>query len=369
MPDTRMLKGRVADWVGQTGMIVCGPMHGSTAADERLALAIRRFAEALQWPVFAEPASRLSGRCGKVEIGSLDRLVTSGALKGREPSVLIQLGAGPTSKRVRHWIAGLDCEHVALDRDGLWRDPSMHAQTLISGDEATTLERWVDDLRSETIPADLKFWTHACTALISSLDVSGWSEALVMRRVLERFEALFIASSLPIRHLEGWIPVQEHPNVIVSNRGLNGIDGNLATALGAAKALDQPLLAVIGDVAFVHDLGALAQLVADQPNMAIVVIDNAGGGIFRRLPIAAHPQAFDRYFETAPAINLLESARGLGLSAVRVTNIDELESALPEFIGATTPRVLIAEVGDQADRQWRQASERLYQQLLGGFES
>ena len=369
MPDTRGLKGRVLDWVGQTGLIVCGPMHGSTADDERLSLAVGRLAQALQWPIFAEPASRLSGRCGKFEMGSLDRLVTSGALKGREPQVLIQLGTGPTSKRVRHWIAGLDCEHVTLDRDGLWRDPSMRAQTLIAGDETTTLERWVHDLESKTAPVDLTFWRHARAALNSSLSVSGWSEAAVMRSVLKGFEALFVASSLPIRHLEGWIPAEEHPNVVVSNRGLNGIDGNLATALGAAKALDQPLLAVIGDVAFVHDLGALAQLVADQPNMAIVVIDNAGGGIFRRLPIAAHPEAFDRYFETAPAINLLESARGLGLSAVRVTNTEELESVLPEFVGASTPRVLIAEVSEQADRRWRQTSERLYHQLLGEFES
>jgi 2-succinyl-5-enolpyruvyl-6-hydroxy-3-cyclohexene-1-carboxylate synthase len=93
------------------------------------------------------------------------------------------------------------------------------------------------------------------------------------------------------------------PTTVLSNRGLNGIDGTLSTALGVATSSGQKTLVVIGDVAFVHDLGALAQIVAEQPDLAVLVIDNSGGGIFRRLPIAAHPSAFESCFETPPAID------------------------------------------------------------------
>ena len=364
VPDIQVLKGRVEGWSGQKGFILCGPMHGNSADDERRGEAVSRFAEVMGWPVFAEPASRLTGRCGDVMAGSLDRLVAIGALKDREPDVLIQMGAGPTSKRVRQWIANLDCEHIVLDRDGLWRDPSMRAQTLIAGDEVTTLDHWSEQLHGSLRGPREDFWAQSVDALGSSLSVQGWSESGVMRAVMKHFDALYVASSLPIRHVEGWIPTDEHPSVILSNRGLNGIDGTLATALGASKVLDQPLLAVVGDVAFVHDLGALAQVVAEQSDFAIVVIDNGGGGIFRRLPIAKHPQVFDRYFETAPAIDVLDAARGLGLRAVRVANQDELDAALPEFVAATTPRVLIASVDEQDDRQWRETSERVFARLL-----
>ena len=133
--------------------------------------------------------------------------------------------------------------------------------------------------------------------------------------------------------------------------------------------LEKPLLAVVGDVACVHDLGALAQLVAESSNLAVVVIDNGGGGIFRRLPIADHPEAFTRYFETAPAVDLLDSIRGLGLSVVRVTNEDELESALPPFIDATTPRVMIASVENEEDLLWRKTSEDVFERLLREIRS
>ena len=64
IPDVRALKGRVERWRGQRGLILCGPMHGAAANDERLATSVARFAQAIGWPVFAEPSSRLSGRCG-----------------------------------------------------------------------------------------------------------------------------------------------------------------------------------------------------------------------------------------------------------------------------------------------------------------
>ncbi len=369
MPDVRALEGRVARWKGQHGFIICGPMHGAAANDERLATAVARFAEAIGWPVFAEPSSRLSGRCGDAEAGSLDRFYGTGALAGREPSVLIQLGAGATSKRVRHWIAELECEHIILDRDGLWRDPCMHAQTLVAGDEVATLVHWTQQLQEPSASSLNAFWGHANYAFKTSLNVSGWSEAGAMRRIIEHFDALLVASSLPIRHLEGWIPIDEHPPLVLSNRGLNGIDGNLATALGAAKVLDKSLLAVVGDVACVHDLGALAQLATESLNLAVVVIDNSGGGIFRRLPIADHPEAFERYFETAPAIDLRDAIRGFGLSVFRVTNHEELESALPQFVDATTPRALIVSVGNEEDLLWRQKSEDVFERLLREMSS
>ena len=134
-----------------------------------------------------------------------------------------------------------------------------------------------------------------------------------------------------------------------------------------ATSSGQKTLVVIGDVAFVHDLGALAQIVAEQPDLAVLVIDNSGGGIFRRLPIAAHPSAFESCFETPPAIDLLNTARGLGLSAERVEDHEALSQVVPVWVRASGPRVLIADVGHDQDQDWRALVDQALIDWLGGL--
>jgi 2-succinyl-5-enolpyruvyl-6-hydroxy-3-cyclohexene-1-carboxylate synthase len=349
------------------GWLVCGPMHGSAADDERLCDAVRAFAQSLGWPVFAEPASRLRGRCGANEAGYLDRLLGAGFVGQYEPEVVVQIGSGLTSKRIRQWLSSWSGDHLILDRDGLWRDPTLGAGLLVAGDEAGTLDR-LSKQQLVAAPSDwLTTWRDAAQAAESSLNVEGWSEASALGRVIEHFDCMQVASSLPIRHLEGWVPRSKMPTTVLSNRGLNGIDGTLSTALGVATSSGQKTLVVIGDVAFVHDLGALAQIVAEQPDLAVLVIDNSGGGIFRRLPIAAHPSAFESCFETPPAIDLLSAARGLGLSAERVEDHEALSQVAPVWVRASGPRVLIADVGHDQDQDWRALVDQALIDWLGGL--
>ena len=366
MPDLRALDGVAARLEGRRGVVLCGPMHGAAAHDERLVRALTRFTERIGWPVFAEPASRLSGRLGSSEVGYFDRLLRAGFVEAHEPDVVLQLGAGATSKVVRQWLAQRQGDLVVVDRDGLWRDPSWRAALLIAGDEAAALEGLGERLDEAPLPDHLQRWRQGRLAIESSLYTEGWSEAAAMRFAVSRYETAVVASSLPIRHLEGWVPLSDHPRRVVSNRGLNGIDGTIATAIGVAQSVDHAVLAVVGDVACVHDLGALAQVVAEQPRLTVMVIDNGGGGIFRRLPIAQHDTAFERYFQTKPAIDLARTAKGIGLQVTTVTQFDELEEAFSSASSSVAPGLVLVRVDPAQDQAWRNSSDGAARALVAG---
>ena len=108
---------------------------------------------------------------------------------------------------------------------------------------------------------------------------------------------LFVASSNPVRHLNQFVRPQEKIVSILANRGASGIDGTVASALGVAVKTDKPTILVIGDLALYHDLNSLHLIRRLDIPLIIVVINNDGGGIFQRLPIATHDPPFTRLFQ------------------------------------------------------------------------
>jgi 2-succinyl-5-enolpyruvyl-6-hydroxy-3-cyclohexene-1-carboxylate synthase len=140
---------------------------------------------------------------------------------------------------------------------------------------------------------------------------------------------LFVSASMPIRDLEWFAPAVSSPPRVLANRGANGIDGVVSTALGvAASEANHRTIALLGDLAFLHDVSGLVN-VPDVP-CTFVVPDNGGGGIFSFLPQAEElgRDTFERLFGTPPSSDLGAVARGFGLSVVEVSNLSELEAAL-----------------------------------------
>jgi 2-succinyl-5-enolpyruvyl-6-hydroxy-3-cyclohexene-1-carboxylate synthase len=124
------------------------------------------------------------------------------------------------------------------------------------------------------------------------------------------------------------------------SRGANGIDGNIATATGLALASGSAV-AVVGDLAFRHDVGALLAARELGARLVLVVVDNGGGGIFEYLPIAAHDD-FTPYFLTPQQSDVAAIARGAGARVVELGSTAAVASAVNEALNAIGPTVLVA---------------------------
>jgi 2-succinyl-5-enolpyruvyl-6-hydroxy-3-cyclohexene-1-carboxylate synthase len=108
---------------------------------------------------------------------------------------------------------------------------------------------------------------------------------LALGRALRDGDSVFAASSMPVRDLEAFLRPGPEGVRFAANRGANGIDGLVSTSAGLAAGSGTRTWAVLGDLALFHDLGGLAA-VRHAPELRLIVIDNAGGGIFHFLPQA-----------------------------------------------------------------------------------
>jgi 2-succinyl-5-enolpyruvyl-6-hydroxy-3-cyclohexene-1-carboxylate synthase len=144
---------------------------------------------------------------------------------------------------------------------------------------------------------------------------------------------------MPIRDLEWYAAAEATPPRVLANRGANGIDGVVSTALGVAvsgSGSGCPTVALLGDLAFLHDVSGLVNL--PELPCTFVVVDNGGGGIFSFLPQAGSLETgtFERLFGTPPSSDLGAIARGFGLRVRDVTSLSELGPAL----GAPAPALV-----------------------------
>jgi 2-succinyl-5-enolpyruvyl-6-hydroxy-3-cyclohexene-1-carboxylate synthase len=174
-------------------------------------------------------------------------------------------------------------------------------------------------------------------------EMTQWSEALVAREIgsgLTSGQSLFIASSRPIRDIEGFASARSGIETF-ANRGLAGIDGNISTALGIA-ATRKETVAVLGDLSFLHDLTGLIH--QEEINLKIIVIDNNGGGIFSTLPHRG-VSGFETIFGTPHHLDIKKIAESFGLSTASVKNQSELQAELKKPVKGLS--LLVVNVPDR----------------------
>ncbi len=169
----------------------------------------------------------------------------------------------------------------------------------------------------------------AIASVLGSEITEPWVAGAVYRHAAETGSTVFVSSSMPIRDLEWYAPALAEPPCVHANRGVNGIDGIVSTALGIA-ASGTRTIALLGDLALLHDVSGLVNL-SDQP-CHFVVLDNGGGGIFSFLPQAesTDEDTFEQIFGTPPTSDLALVARGFGLRVIDVAARTELELGLSE---------------------------------------
>ena len=293
---------------------------------------VLRFAEVAGWPVLADPLSNL-----RVQgtIAAYDPLLrVPGFAGGHAPDVVLRIGGPTTNKPLVQWLDP-SVDQVLVDPDGAWLDPLHGVSGRMVADPELLLGALADAVDVMVDDEWVRTWTDADTAARSAIDalVDGWDEPFEGRiardvvRATPTDGSLVVASSMPVRDVESFAPTRDQV-IFHANRGVNGIDGFVSTALGIAAGSDGPTVALLGDLCFLHDSNGLLAAVDRGVDATFVVVDNGGGGIFSFLPQADLPDHFETLFATPQSVDVGALAAVHGIPVTEVGGAAELEPAL-----------------------------------------
>jgi 2-succinyl-5-enolpyruvyl-6-hydroxy-3-cyclohexene-1-carboxylate synthase len=355
------------------GVVVAGRHERDTPLGE----AAGEACSALGWPLLADPMS--GARRGDAAIAHYDALLREPMFaRAHTPEVVLRVGDLPVSKPLRTWLAGLtEARQIALDPEGALQDPASVVFDSIAAEPAATLSALTrllgasapnadasgatagagrEDVQ-QTVPVGhypdwLESWRsadeRASESILGVLAASGCSEPVVTAELgvlLPKEATLFVASSMPVRDIETFWPVRPDPPRVLCNRGANGIDGTVSSALGAVASGRGPVVLLIGDVALAHDIGGLLAAKRLDLEVTIVLLNNEGGGIFDFLPVAGVEMARDvytRHIATPTGLDFAQAAALYGLSHETVVDVAGLRAALERALAA--PGSAIVEV-------------------------
>jgi 2-succinyl-5-enolpyruvyl-6-hydroxy-3-cyclohexene-1-carboxylate synthase len=272
---------------------------------------------------------------------------------------VVRFGATTTSKPMLTLLETMRPPQIVVDGDRGWSDPGILPTTFIQADAAATANELADALAGGPArdPAWARAWCEADRAADRAL--ADWLDGVTRRG--EPFEGqpfallgdllpdgamLWAGNSMPVRDLDDWLPVTARAIRPMSNRGANGIDGVVSTALGASAAGVDPVALVVGDLSFLHDLNALVAARLHGLSATIVLVDNDGGGIFSFLSQATAdalevglPVHYEELFGTPHGIDVGPIVTALGGEFADVTT-GTLRAALADSIAAPRVQVL-----------------------------
>jgi 2-succinyl-5-enolpyruvyl-6-hydroxy-3-cyclohexene-1-carboxylate synthase len=328
-------------------LIVCGPQP-----DPNLAQAVTSLASRLGAPLLADPLSQLrwgphSRECVVDRYDSFLR--DEGTAQSLIPDLVLRIGGTPTSKPLIQYLQRHSSAPLIIIAESRWPDPTLLAEEIVRADPATACAQLATSI-GEDVAGDATWrarWGEIDRSARNALEqyACGISEpfegaALAdVAAVLPDNSALFVSSSMPVRDLDAFASGDQRRIRVLSNRGANGIDGVISTALGAAAGIrstsGEPLVLVIGDLAFYHDMNGLLAARLHNLDATIVVLNNDGGGIFSFLPQAEHPQHFEQLFGTPHGLDFAPAATLYAASYERVIDSASLRRAVTNAIAGS----------------------------------
>jgi 2-succinyl-5-enolpyruvyl-6-hydroxy-3-cyclohexene-1-carboxylate synthase len=350
-----------------SGLIVCGPQD-----DPSFPAAVARLAEELGFPVLADPLSQV--RCGQhhhsLIIDTYDAFLRDWELaEALAPDVVLRFGATPTSKSLLQYLQRHGHSRQVLIDAGGWNDPALVASELMRVDSHALCDGLVAALqRMAPMSRPGSSWAERWVQMAQRTRAAlrdrlvaepGLSEPRVfveLAALLPDGATLFAGNSMPVRDLDTFFPGGTRSIRFLANRGASGIDGVVSTALGASTASEGPLVLVIGDLSFYHDMNGLLAAKRHHLQATIVLLNNDGGGIFSFLPQAQEPEHFEELFGTPHGLDFRHAAELYGLGYRRIDGWETFRPAFRESLEA--PGVTLLEV-----RTKRQANVAVHRDL------
>ncbi len=357
------------EWLqSRRGVIIAGVAQPQEP--ENYCRAIALLSQTLNWPVLAEGLSpvRNYANLNPYLISTYDQILRNPQLaKQLAPQMVIQVGDMPTSKELRTWINHTQPRRWIIDPSDQNLDP-LHGRTThlrisieqLAYGEVGSREQGAGGVYSPSSYDYLQLWCSAEAKVRVAIDetMTKMEElveskaAWLLSQTLPPGTPLFISNSMPVRDVEFfWHPnnfrVRSH-----FNRGANGIDGTLSTALGMAHR-QQSSVILTGDLALLHDTNGFLIRNKFVGHLTILLINNNGGGIFEMLPIAKFEPPFEEFFGTPQDIDFAQLCATYSVEHELITSWQQLQQQLNPLPNKGI-RVLELRTNRKVDAKWRQ---------------
>ncbi|MGE7912600.1 2-succinyl-5-enolpyruvyl-6-hydroxy-3-cyclohexene-1-carboxylic-acid synthase [Lysinibacillus xylanilyticus] len=293
------------------------------------------FVRQLKWPVIVESLSNMRSSvpddCLPYLITTYDAIMKSEDFKAIvAPDTVLRLGAQPVSKFIMQFITKTQPNaYIVVDEDPMFRDStgvSTHFVHASIGEWLTQLEISETALETEYL-AEWQDANDIALEYIEHYSDGAIDEGAMVSRLLKMIPSgsdIFVSSSMPVRDIDTFLMATPKDIQIVANRGTNGIDGVVSTAMGFSQGNNRETYLLIGDLAFLHDVNGLIASRYQECNLTIIVMNNDGGGIFSYLPQSKVEAHYEDLFGTPTALKFHDIAKMYDMDYIRVNDISEL---------------------------------------------
>jgi 2-succinyl-5-enolpyruvyl-6-hydroxy-3-cyclohexene-1-carboxylate synthase len=352
----------------ERGLIVVGPQD-----DPDLAEHVAELASRLGYPVLADGLSglRRGPHDRSLVVDTFDAFLRATSIPLGVPDVVLRIGAFPTSKPLQQFLERVP-RTIVVDPAG-WREPSSLATDLVHADPVLLCEallaaspsRDEDEWSASWLDVNRRTRRAINTHLADLHELFEGKVFSVLANQLPDGALLYAGNSMPVRDLDTFLSPSGSALRCLSNRGANGIDGVVSSALGASAAGLCPVVLVIGDVSFYHDLNGLLAAARHALDLLVVLVNNDGGGIFSFLPQAETGlQDFELLFGTPHRLDFRPFVEGYGGHFTRVRDWSEFSTCVSD--GLQRGGLNVVEVPTERARNvaqhravWRAVAEAL----------
>lgn len=351
-----VLRHRAAHMAGRKVLVTTGFMQ----PDHRLSRALGNFLTLPNTALCAEPISNLHTDGEAFRIDSLlhprgDAALERSIKKRLRPDIVISIGGALVSRMLKDFLREYQPEEIYTlgDTDpgvdcfqGLTTHFNVSPTHFLRG--IASMTRWLG--RRGELPVDVPRygaeWHEMrqgyCNSPVS--DPGEWSELMAFNEIFRTLPAdynLFLSNGTPVRY--GGICLNRMPHAVYANRGVSGIEGTTATAVGIAMQYRRPTLLITGDMSFGYNPQILG-LDLVPSNFKIIVVDNAGGGIFRFISSTRDLAQREEYFCVSRPQPIEALAEAYGWQYFRADSPESLQEVLPRFYAATTRAIMTLHV-------------------------
>lgn len=322
---------------------------------------IAQLAEKLGWPLYEDIAANAGLRAGARTLFDPEASKVREGLLDYAPDVVLQVGKRLTTK----WfdaIRGLrpPRHFISVSSEVDVQDPCHQQAHLLKGREDHIVARLNAVLSHLPSTADAAALTARASAWrahvqreVADAPFGFAALAADTMHALPESSLLFLGNSMTVRAFDTFAVAGASQNALIAvNRGASGIEGQLSTAIGMGEALGRPVITVMGDVSLMHDLNAVLELRRTTVPVLLVVANNHEGGIFRRLPIAAHEQVLNPLMLTPHDMRFEGIATMAGVPYRLVTDRSAYRDTLQECVNAGRSAVLECAFATARDLQF-----------------